>query len=79
MFALFGTWHERMCVRAQAEAWSVVTEMIRQCKEVSPVLFKNAGPKCMKGYCPEGAMTCGKAPTMEELLKAYEGMKSHES
>lgn len=64
--------HERMCVRAQTEARSVVTEMIRQCKEVSPVLFKNAGPKCVKGYCPEGSMTCGKAPTMEELKRAWQ-------
>ena len=61
-----------MCVRAQTEARSVVTEMIRQCKEVSPVLFKNAGPKCVKGYCPEGSMTCGKAPTMEELKRAWQ-------
>ena len=75
-------WHlanERMCVRAQSEIRAVVTEMIRQCREAAPALFRNAGPKCVKGFCPEGKMSCGKVPTMETLLKAYEGMKSHES
>lgn len=72
-------WHlasERMCSRAQKEINSVITEIIRQCQEVSPVLFKNAGPKCMKGYCPEGAMCCGRAPTMDMLLKAYKESKA---
>ena len=67
-------WHlayERMCVRSQSEIVAVVTEMIRQCREVAPALFRNAGPKCVKGFCPEGKMSCGKAPTMDVLLKAY--------
>ncbi len=75
-------WHlanERMCARSQSEIRAVVTEMIRQCKEVAPALFQNAGPKCTKGFCPEGKMSCGKAPTMDVLLKAYEGVKLHES
>lgn len=66
---------ERCCTRAQLEIRQVANEMLRQCKEVAPILFKNAGPKCMKGYCPEGSMSCGKAPTMEELQKAYTLMK----
>ena len=79
-------WHlanERMCVRAQSEIRAVVTEMIRQCREVAPALFRNAGPKCVKGFCPEGKMSCGKVPTMDVLLKAYtdslEKMVKHES
>ncbi len=79
-------WHlanERMCVRSQSEIRAVVTEMIRQCREVAPALFRNAGPKCVKGFCPEGKMSCGKAPTMDVLLKAYtdslEKMVKHES
>ena len=63
--------HERMCARAQSEIRAVVTEMIRQCKEVAPTLFQNAGAKCVKGFCPEGHMSCGKKPTLEELKKAY--------
>ena len=66
---------ERCCTRAQLEIRQVANEMLRQCKEVAPILFKNAGPKCVKGYCPEGSMSCGKAPTMEELQKAYTLMK----
>ena len=57
--------------RAQSEIRAVVTEMIRQCKEVAPTLFQNAGAKCVKGFCPEGHMSCGKKPTLEELKKAY--------
>ena len=62
---------ERCCTRAQLEIRQVANEMLRQCKEVAPLLFKNAGPKCTKGCCPEGAMSCGRAPTMEALLNAY--------
>ena len=25
----------------------------------------------MYGYCPEGDMCCGKAPTLQEVLKGY--------
>lgn len=67
-------WHyfgERCCTRAQKEHRQVANEMLRLCKEAAPILFKNAGPKCMKGYCPEGAMSCGRTPTMEALLDAY--------
>lgn len=62
---------ERCCTRAQAEIRQVANEMLKQCKTVAPILFKNAGPKCMKGYCPEGKMSCGRTPTMTELLDAY--------
>ena len=42
-------------------------------KEVSPIIFENAGPSCVQnGYCPEGKKGCGKYPTMKELLKSYE-------
>ncbi len=71
-------WHyfnERCCMRAQAPHRAVANEMLRLCKEAAPVLFRHAGPKCVKGYCPEGAMTCGKAPTMDELQKAYRLVK----
>ena len=62
---------ERCCNRAQFEIRQVANEMLHQCKEVAPVLFKHAGAKCEKGYCPEGKMSCGKAPTMETLLSLY--------
>ena len=67
-------WHFfslRCCKRAQAEIRAVANEMLRLCREASPALFKHAGPSCMKGYCPEGAMSCGKVPTLEALTLAY--------
>ena len=71
-------WHyfnERCCTRAQTEHRQVANEMLRLCKKAAPILFRHAGPKCVQGYCPEGSMSCGKVPTMEELQKAYTLMK----
>ena len=34
--------------------------MLKEVKKVYPTLFKNAGPSCITGPCPEGNMTCGK-------------------
>ena len=51
--------NKRCCSRAQDEIRSVSDEMLRQCKEVAPILFKNAGAPCMSGKCPEGSMSCG--------------------
>ncbi len=73
--ALWHFFNERMCSHAQHEIKLVATEMLRLCKEAAPLLFKNAGPKCVKGYCPEGKRGCGKAPTMEKLQEAYKLMK----
>ena len=39
------------------EIRALATEMLRQVKEVAPILFKNCGPKCVKGPCTEGKMT----------------------
>ncbi len=44
----------RCCQRAQWEIREVATEMLRQVKKVAPTIFENAGPSCMKGFCPEG-------------------------
>lgn len=49
----------RCCSRAQDEIRNVAMEMLRQCKEVAPILFKYAGAPCLKGRCSEGKMTCG--------------------
>lgn len=50
----------RCCNRAQWEIREVADQMLKLCKEVAPVLFKNSGPRCIRGACPEGTMTCGK-------------------
>lgn len=62
----------RCCNRAQWEIKAVADEMLRLCSKVAPTLFLAAGPECVKGHCPEGKMSCGKAP---EMKKFYEDLK----
>lgn len=50
----------RCCNRAQWEIREVAEQMLLQCLEVAPTLFKNSGPGCLFGPCPEGNMCCGK-------------------
>lgn len=59
----------RTCTRAQWEIREMATEMLKLAKEVSPVLFKDAGPSCVRGKCTEGAMTCGRAKEIREKFK----------
>lgn len=66
----------RCCSRAQWEVRALANEMVRLVKEVAPTLFKHLGAACVQtGYCPEGAKSCGKAPTLEKLLDAYDEKK----
>lgn len=50
----------RCCNRAQWEIRALAREMLKLVKPVAPVIFKEAGPACLKGPCPEGKMSCGK-------------------
>ena len=56
----------RMCSRAQWEIRELATRMHRLCMEVAPALFANAGPGCLRGACPEGEKTCGRARLIRE-------------
>ena len=49
----------RCCNRAQWEIREMADQMLRICKEQSPVIFRNAGPPCIRGPGPEGKKTCG--------------------
>jgi len=49
----------RCCERAQWEIREMAERMLALCKEVSPVIFKDAGPPCTRGPCPEGKLSCG--------------------
>jgi len=60
----------RCCSRAQWEIRALATEMLRLCKQTAPILFANAGPGCVRGACPEGGKTCGKA---NEIRKRFLG------
>ncbi|MBQ8161918.1 MAG: FAD-dependent thymidylate synthase [Clostridia bacterium] len=63
----------RMCERAQWEIRALATEMHRQCMEVAPALFKDAGPGCLRGACPEGSKSCGKR--QEVILRRQQLLK----
>jgi len=56
----------RCCDRAQWEIRALADEMLKLVKTVAPNLFKQCGPGCVKGKCPEGAMTCGKILQVRE-------------
>lgn len=60
----------RTCNRAQWEIREMAVEMLKVVKSVYPVLFKNAGPGCVNGPCPEGNMTCGKIVEVREMFKS---------
>ncbi|MBI5233905.1 MAG: FAD-dependent thymidylate synthase [Deltaproteobacteria bacterium] len=59
----------RCCERAQWEIRNMATEMLRLSKEKAPVIFKSAGPSCVKGACAEGEMTCGRPKDIREKFK----------
>ena len=56
----------RSCDRAQWEIRELAEKMIIEVKKVSPILFKNLGPSCVTGPCPEGKMCCGKVKEKRE-------------
>ncbi len=60
---------QRCCNRAQWEIRNLATEMLKEVKKVSPLLFANAGPACVRGACPEGKMTCGKVAEVREKFR----------
>lgn len=71
---LMNFFHHRCCNRAQWEIKAVADLMLKEVSKVAPNLFKNAGPSCVSGACPEGKMTCGR---MKEMREIYEEMKKN--
>jgi thymidylate synthase (FAD) len=62
----------RCCRRAQWEIRRMFTELLDEYKRIAPNIFYRAGASCEDlGYCPEGKMSCGRAPTLEALQEAY--------
>nr|WP_320048954.1 FAD-dependent thymidylate synthase [uncultured Desulfuromonas sp.] len=56
----------RCCRRAQWEIRAMAKKMLLLCREAAPVLFAQAGPGCLRGACPEGAMCCGEAEAVRQ-------------
>lgn len=63
----------RCCNRAQWEIRQLADEMLRLVKEVAPVLFKDAGPGCVRGRCPEDSKCCGKPRKADDWDPKMEG------
>lgn len=59
----------RCCERAQWEIRAMAVEMLRLVKGVAPIIFRDAGPGCVAGPCPEGTMTCGKIVEVRKRFK----------
>jgi len=59
----------RCCNRAQWEIRAMATDMLKQVRKISPVLFENAGPACLAGPCPEGALSCGKIRAVRHFFR----------
>ncbi len=64
--ALLNFFKHRCCTRAQWEIRHVAKEMLRQCQEILPEVFAQAGAPCEKEkICPEGQFCCGRYPTQK--------------
>ena len=61
----------RMCSRAQWEIRQMANTMFEQCVKAAPAMFRDAGPGCLRGACPEGQKSCGKAKQIREARKAF--------
>src|SRR5664279_146838 len=60
---------QRCCNRAQWEIRSMAINMLRIVSRTAPAIFRNAGPACLKGKCPEGDYTCGKMKEVREFFR----------
>ena len=49
----------RCCNRAQWEIRELAHRMLELVAPTAPFIFKDAGAPCVRGYCPEGKMSCG--------------------
>ena len=50
---LFNFFNLRCCKKAQLEIREVAWEMLKQVKEIAPIIFSQAGARCAKGLCHE--------------------------
>lgn len=62
----------RCCQRAQWEIREMAVEMLRLAKKAAPVIFREAGPGCVGGPCPEGQFCCGQTVDVREFFKNLE-------
>lgn len=56
----------RCCNRAQWEICQLANRMLDLVYPIAPTVFAQAGPGCVRGACPEGKRSCGRAGEMRE-------------
>ncbi|OPY01771.1 MAG: Thymidylate synthase ThyX [Syntrophorhabdus sp. PtaB.Bin047] len=61
---------QRCCRRAQWEIRAMAVEMLKLARKAAPAIFREAGPACFSGSCPEGAYSCGAAEEVREFFRA---------
>jgi thymidylate synthase (FAD) len=59
----------RCCERAQWEIRAMAVEMLKLARNAAPIIFRDAGPGCLSGPCPEGQFCCGKTTEVREFFK----------
>lgn len=67
--SLYNFFSHRCCNRAQWEIRDVAVRMLFLVRGAAPNLFRHAGPPCLRGACPEGKMSCGKAAQVRDFFK----------
>jgi thymidylate synthase (FAD) len=60
----------RCCQRAQWEIRDMSIEMLRLVQMIAPIIFRQAGPGCVAGPCPEGKFCCGQTVAVREFYKS---------
>lgn len=68
--SLHNFFEHRCCNRAQWEIRALADEMLKLVYAVAPNLFDKCGAPCVKGACPEGKMSCGRAAEMRDKYAA---------
>lgn len=61
----------RMCERAQWEIRALAGKMFELSYAETPELFEDAGAACLRGPCPEGEKSCGKAVQIRAERSAF--------
>lgn len=59
---------KRTCLNAQWEIRNLAKEMFKALYNLSPVLFQEAVPNCLKDRCKEGKFSCGRPDEAEKYL-----------
>lgn len=60
----------RCCERAQWEIRAMAVGMLRLAKQVAPTIFRDAGPGCVSGPCPEGEFCCGRTSEVRKQFRS---------